>query len=323
MIHARFAHWPLTATPYSYNINLRRIHSVGKFDAADPSPNLQFLLSRRAEATSHLTLSYGLRYEVTVIAEATRVRRCPSFASGKRASYWDHRANMIFVEPATALPVRWNGWGRDWRRIALAKNAVVHAAGDHHRPREPLAENSNGWYRIIQLLSPRSRAAQSRSRTALPSTPCRRLTTSGSLIFPNGQSTDAKPNTVMDLQRYQDAVAAEVPGHQAQLPALSAVGNNFRNGYIASWTLSVEHNFRDFDATVAYVGTTGIHLPYVFYPNSYTGSDPAFAPFTKFDAAGKPVGGASTIYVVSSESHSSYNALQASLSKNSSRWGTV
>ena len=126
----------------------------------------------------------------------------------------------------------------------------------------------------------------------------------------------------MDLQRYQDAVAAEVPGHQAQLPALSAVANNFRNGYIASWTLSVEHNFRDFDATVAYVGTAGIHLPFVSYPNGYTGADPAFAPYTKFDAAGRPVGGASTIYVVSSESHSSYNALQASLSKNSARWGT-
>ena len=133
---------------------------------------------------------------------------------------------------------------------------------------------------------------------------------SGNLIFPNGQSTDAKPNTVMDLQRYQDAVAAEAPGHQAQLPALSAVANNFRNGYIASWTLSLEHNFRDFDATVAYVGTAGIHLPCVFYPNSYTGADPAFAPFTRFDAAGKPIGGASTIYVVSSDSHSSYNALR-------------
>ena len=73
---------------------------------------------------------------------------------------------------------------------------------------------------------------------------------------------------------------------------------------------------------LGYVGTAGIHLPYVFYPNSYTGADPAFAPFTRFDAAGKPIGGASTIYVVSSESHSSYNALQASLSKNTARWGT-
>jgi hypothetical protein len=144
----------------------------------------------------------------------------------------------------------------------------------------------------------------------------------GNLIFPNGQSTDAKPNTVMDLQRYQDDVAAEVPGHQTQLPALAAVAYNFRNGYIASWTLSVEHNFGDFDATAAYVGTAGVHLPYAFYPNSYTGADPAFAPFTKFDAAGKPIGGSSTIAVVSSESHSSYNALQVSLSKNSARWGT-
>jgi len=144
----------------------------------------------------------------------------------------------------------------------------------------------------------------------------------GNLIFPNGQSTDARPNTVMDLERYQDDVAAEIPGRQPQLPSLSAVAYNFRNGYIGSWTVSVERQFGDFDAKVAYVGTAGIHLPSVFYPNSYTGADPEFAPFTKFDAAGKPIGGASTINVVSSESHSSYNALQASLSKNSARWGT-
>src|SRR5215471_18531609 len=55
---------------------------------------------------------------------------------------------------------------------------------------------------------------------------------SGNPIFPNGQSNSSRANTIMDLQRYQDDVAAEVPGHQAQLPALSAVAWNFRNGYI-------------------------------------------------------------------------------------------
>ena len=126
----------------------------------------------------------------------------------------------------------------------------------------------------------------------------------------------------MDLQRYQNDVAAATPGHQTQLPALSAVASNFRNGDIASWTLSVDHDFGDFKASAAYVGTAGIHLPYVFFPNSYTGADPAFAPFTKFDSAGNRIGGPSAINVIASESHSSYNALQTSLAKNSARWGT-
>jgi hypothetical protein len=97
---------------------------------------------------------------------------------------------------------------------------------------------------------------------------------SRNLIFPNGQSTDARPNTVMDLQRYQDDVAAEIPGRQPQLPPLSAY-YNFRNGYIGSWTLSVERQFGDFDAKVAYVGTAGIQLPSVFYPNRTPGRIPS------------------------------------------------
>jgi hypothetical protein len=105
------------------------------------------------------------------------------------------------------------------------------------------------------------------------------------------------------------------------LPTLSAVASNFRNGDIASWTLSLDHDFGDFHATAAYVGTAGIHLPSQAFPNSYIGADPAFAPFTKFDAAGNRIGGPSAIYVIASDSHSSYNALQTSLTKNSARWG--
>ena len=235
---------------------------------------------------------------------------------------------MLFVvNPQPPYQFDWNGWGpRLGADYALAKNTVVHAGGAITTGLMNLWQENFLTASVPYLFNPfitaqpGSAVPFQNSVAVIPLPPAYDI--SGNLIFPNGQSTDAKPNTVMDLQRYQDAVAAEVPGHQAQLPALSAVANNFRNGYIASWTLSVEHNFRDFDATVAYVGTAGIHLPFVSYPNSYTGADPAFAPFTKFDAAGKPIGGASTIYVVSSESHSSYNALQASLSKNSARWGT-
>jgi hypothetical protein len=143
----------------------------------------------------------------------------------------------------------------------------------------------------------------------------------GNLIFPNNRSTDAKPNTVMDLQRYQDEVAAITPGHEVQLPALSGIARNFRNGSIASWTFGVDHDFRDFKASAGYVGTTGIHLPYVFSPNSYPGADPEFAPFTKFDDAGNRIGGASNISLIASDSHSSYHALQMALTKNSARAG--
>src|ERR1039457_6513714 len=301
----------LTATPYSYNISLpAEFTPVGsKFDAAGVRRQAyNFYFQDTWKATSRLTLSYGLRYEVdSRIAEATKRTSLPEFfADGQRTSYWDHQANMIFVvNPQPPYQFDWNGWGpRLAANYALTKNTVVHAGGAITTGLMNLWQENFLTASVPYLFNPfitaqpGSAVPFQNSVAVIPLPPAYDI--SGHLIFPNGQSTDAKPNTVMDLQRYQDAVAAEVPGHQAQLPALSAVANNFRNGYIASWTLSVEHNFRDFDATVAYVGTAGIHLPYVFYPNSYTGADPAFAPFTKFDAAGKPIGGASTIYVVSS-----------------------
>ncbi|HEX8892893.1 MAG TPA: TonB-dependent receptor [Terriglobales bacterium] len=323
----------LTATPYSYNISLpAEFTPVGnKFDAAGVRRQAyNFYFEDGWKATPRLTVSYGLRYEVdSRIAEATKRTSLPEFfADGQRASYWNHDATMLFVvNPQPPYQFDWNGWGpRLGIDYALSKNTVVHAGGAITTGLMNLWQENYLTASVPYLFNPFVTAQPGtavpfqNSVAVIPLPPAYDI--AGNLIFPNGQSTDAKPNTVMDLQRYQDDVAAEIPGHQTQLPALAAVAWNFRNGYIGSWTLSVERQFGDFDAKVAYVGTAGIHLPYAFYPNSYTGADPSFAPFTKFDAAGKPIGGASTIAVVSSESHSSYNALQASLSKNSARWGT-
>jgi hypothetical protein len=323
----------LTATPYSYNISLpAEFTPVGsRFDAAGVRRQAyNFYFEDAWKATSRLTLSYGLRYEVdSRIGEATKRTSLPEFfAGGKRTSYWNHDATMLFVvNPQPPYQFDWNGFGpRLSADYALAKNTVLHAGGAITTGLMNLWQENYLTASVPYLFNPfitaqpGSAVPFQNSVAVIPLPPAYDIV--GNPIFPNGQSTDAKPNTIMDLQRYQDDVAREVPGHQTQLPALAAVGYNFRNGYIASWTVSVEHNFGDFDATAAYVGTAGIHLPYAFYPNSYTGADPAFAPFTKFDAAGIPIGGASSIAVVSSESHSSYNALQVSMSKNSARWGT-
>ena len=322
----------LTATPYSYNISLpAEFTPVGnKFDAAGVRRQAyNFYFQDAWRVTPKLTLSYGLRYEVNSrIAEATKRTSLPEFfADGKRTSYWNHDAKMLFVvNPQPPYDFDWNGWGpRLSADYAFSNHTVVRAGGAITTGLMNLWQENYLTASVPYTFNPFVTAQPGipvpfqNSVVSIPLPPA--YDVAGNLIFPNGQSIDAKPNTIMDLERYQDDVAAETPGHQPQLPALSAVANNFRNGYIASWTLSVERQFGDFDARAAYVGTAGIHLPYVFYPNSYTGADPGFAPFTQFDLAGNRIGGASTIYVVASESHSSYNALQASLSKNSARWG--
>jgi len=69
------------------------------------------------------------------------------------------------------------------------------------------------------------------------------------------------------------------------------------------------------------VATVGVHLPSMIFPNSYGSADPAFAPFTQFDAAGKVVGGFAQESMLSSGSHSTFHSLQASASKTSGRYG--
>jgi len=64
--------------------------------------------------------------------------------------------------------------------------------------------------------------------------------------------------------------------------------------------------------SAAYVGTAGIHLASMLAPNGYAGADPAFAPFTQFNSAGK----AWRLWAGVPDghgSHSSYNALQTSV----------
>ena len=99
------------------------------------------------------------------------------------------------------------------------------------------------------------------------------------------------------------------------------MSDDFRNGYIASYIAELEHDFGDFKLTASYVGTAGVKLASLFYPNSYSGADPAFAPFTRFDSNGQVLGGLGPFSLMASRGHSSFHSLQASLQKTSSRGG--
>ncbi|HEU5336866.1 MAG TPA: hypothetical protein VFU27_12930, partial [Terriglobales bacterium] len=146
-------------------------------------------------------------------------------------------------------------------------------------------------------------------------------TSSGQLLFPQGRSTVVPSNTELDLNRFQNDLAALTPGHEPQLLSVEGIAREFRNGYIETYTAGVDHDFRDVKLSVSYVGTAGVHLSTVFSPNSYGGADPAFAPFTRFDSAGRALGGYGPEMLMTSGSHSSYHSLQATVGKNSARAG--
>ncbi|MBZ5655694.1 MAG: TonB-dependent receptor [Acidobacteriia bacterium] len=323
----------LTATPYSYSITIPADFTpIGsKFDEAGVRREAyNFYFQDTWKATSHLTLAYGLRYEVNSrIHEPTKRTSLPIFlgADGKPTSYWDHNATQHYmIDPQPPYNQDWNGWGP---RVAvdygLGNHTVLHASGSITTIVPNLWQDNFLTAAIPDVFNP--------VFTAQPEVPVpfqnmfvpgilpTAYDIQGQPIFPNGRSTDAHPNTELDLQRYQNDVATLNPPHQVSLPAVAGIAREFRNGYIGSYTLGIDHDFGDVKATVSYVATTGIHITSVFSPNSYPGAEPAFAPFTKFDASGHPTGGYGNESLITSGSHSSYHALQTGLTKNSARAG--
>jgi hypothetical protein len=146
-------------------------------------------------------------------------------------------------------------------------------------------------------------------------------TTQERLLFPTGDTSNVAANTQIDLQRFQNDLEALTPGHEVQLLSIGPIARDFRDGYIGTYTTGVDRDFGTVKLSVAYVGTAGVHLASVLVPNGYAGADPAYAPYTQFNAAGQAISGFGPETVMHTGSHSSYNALQASLTQNTSRIG--
>jgi hypothetical protein len=128
-------------------------------------------------------------------------------------------------------------------------------------------------------------------------------------------------NTQVDLQRFQNDLAAATPGHEVQLFNVGYIDKHFRNGYIGTYTAGVDRDFGSAKLSVAYVATAGVHLATVYFPNAFTGAQPGFAPYTQFNASGHAIGGFGPESIMTNASHSNYHALQTTLTENSSRAG--
>ena len=324
----------LTATPYSYNIVVPAAFTpVGnKFDEAGVRREAyNFYFQDAWKATPRLSISYGLRYEVnTRIHEATKRTSLPFFydANGKSTSYRNHEAKQTFVvNPQPPYDKDWRGWGpRVAIDYSLSNHTVLHAGAALTTRLSNLWQENSLTAAIPFVFNPYFTAQPG---IAVPFHQFRRTGGAPARLRRERRSDFSESAKHRCQAKYGHGSGALpgrsrralTPGHQPQLPVVYGIAKNFRNGMIASYTVGIDHDFRDFKASAAYVGTTGIHLPSAFYPNSYTGADPAFAPFTKFDAAGNRIGGLGQEGLVTSDSHSTYHALQMSLAKNSARAG--
>ncbi len=263
------------------------------------------------------TLEYGLRYELyTPITE--RAQRTSSFLDSFPPSGVEQQ---FLINPQPTYQTDRNGWGPrvqvDWN-APLAVHVHIGGAITVIPPniwQDNLVTGSTPY-----VVYPRVNAAQNGEIAygfqITPDQLPQVYNTAGVNILAGGDSQKVPANTVMDVNRYQQDLAALSPSHQLSLLSLAGIDRRFGNAYLQTWTLGVERAFGGITVDVAYVGTSAFRLPRNSYPNAYPGADSNFARFTNFDSTGAVTGGFGFETVMTDTSHSSYNALQTSLSGN-------
>ncbi len=323
----------LTATPFSFNASVAApLFPQGDHigESALRREAYNFYFQDTWKVFPRFVLSYGLRYEVnTSFGEAKRLTSEPDIVSlgGQPARYWDPGVReKLLVNPQPPYNMDWRGWGPrlslEWK---VASHTTFRAGGAITTILPNLFQDdflTGGFpftFDPFFTASPGEPVPFQKSVPHLNLPPV--FTPQGEPVFATGRSTDVRPNTEIDLQRFEDDLAAVTPGNQIQTPLIFGMSGDFANGYIESSTAGLEHNFGDVDLTVSYVATTGVKLASIVFPNAYPGADPAFAPFTLFGAAGQVLGGFGPELLMSTRSHSTYHSLQAVVQKTSPRAG--
>jgi hypothetical protein len=267
--------------------------------------------------SDRLTVNAGLRYEIeSRIREANLRTSNPVLGSSPGAT----PGSEVLINPSPAYKLDPNGWGPrlsfDWR---LASNTTLHAGGAITTLLVNLWQDNALTGSTPFVVYPHV--------TALPGQPVsfgalitpEELPTvynmGGAAVFASGNSKQVPANTLMNLIRYEQELAAVSPVHQISPFNIAGFTPGFGNGYIGTWNAGFEQKVAGATVGVGYVGTAGVKLPSVDFPNAYQGATAAFAPYSQFDSSGNFTGGYGTVTVMGNRSHSTYHSLQASAAK--------
>ena len=308
----------LTGYPYAYTVGVAPPYfSNGPHigPAAVSRNDFNFYAQDTWKISERLALDYGLRYEVySPIME--RAHRTSSFL---QVNPPPGVAQEYLINPQPGYQFGWNGWGP---RLQLNWNAPgemrVHAGGAITVIPPNIWQDNFLTGSTPFAVYPRVNAAKNGeiaygfqiTPSELPAT----YTPTGQNVFASGDPKKVPANTVMDVNRYQNDLAALSPGHQLSLLNLSAIDRHFGDGFQQTWTLGLERSWLGLTADASYIGTASFRLPRTSFPNGFPGAEAGSAPYTEFDAAGAVTGGFGQEQVITDTAHSSYNALQTSLS---------
>jgi len=304
----------LSGSPFVYTVAIAPPYfSSGAHigPAAISRNNFSFYLQDTWKVTPRFTLDYGLRWDLyTPITE--RARRTAGFMNVNGEQEY-------VVNPQPGYRTDRNAWEPRVRAAwQVTSKLSAHAGGGitvipPNSWQDNFLTGSTPFAVMPRLLSA-SNAPIHYGFQITPAQLPRAYTPAGADIFASGSSKAVAPNTAMDVNRYEQDVAALTPGHVVSDLNLSGIDRCFGNATLYTWTAGLERKLGNLTADASYVGTAGVKLPRTSFPNAYPGAAAAFAPYTQFDSSGNVIGGFGVENIMVASAHSTYHALQTSLS---------
>ncbi len=309
----------LTGTPASYTRTIGgRGFSQGNLVAENSihRDSYNFYLLDNWRATPNLLISYGLRYEVNSPMRVgdNRAQGALLFApDGTRLYYPTPGATQQWVvNPDPLWNMDWKGWGprlgvswQAWGKTLLRAAGGITTLLQYPWPNVSITNHFPYAVTVSPSASPGAPIPFDNSVTPLVPPPI--FTPEGMLIDP-AKSGQWAGNTPVDVVRFERELAALLPGNAVQPVQGNSTAQNFRNGYLNTYTVGIQQEILGLAVSASYIGLAGVRVQGMSFPNSYPGASPGFAPFTVFNAAGQIIGGFSQETLFDNSVHSSYNA---------------